>query len=862
MECAHIIGSGTDKRIHVYPDIDPSDITSLSLIQLLMSGKKLHHEVYRGEIYNDSGSFPVLVDVFKGPSDRVDDQVSKSLKYQTTLSLALRHSGETFLGYRYLQNDQNEERVILVSSFPKGESFDVFVKETLQRGDFDAFFLGVQNVLISIINMTWGERIKHGRIFDLRCIYYDADSQHVSFINFVSSTDLPVREGNAPVRRNGTGGFTLSEWALSDLPDLMYALNAVLLDYGGEESRKVMNSIRDGKMFEYEGWNMIVDYAIRTSGIDIIGVASTAVNVMRGSMVPEIQIVSKPQTQPPPAQPKTQNPKEKSPQKKQSKPKGDKSPKGKSPATRSVQEEPPKIVPVEIIKDIDTILEKTWQKAASIKKPAKDYQKVAVKHMMYNNGLIVGFEVGTGKTLTATMTIFALERLYKMEGRGDLKVIILTPASLKENMQDQMIQFGMEVSKTKPRRPTGSPPPKLFETTRYEFMTFAKFQREYKKGAVNCKDVLLVVDEAHNMRKDYRNTLNPDLNMNIKVDNTVAEFGLLCSAKAWKSVLLTATPVYNKPYDIVNLVDMAKHRYPPMDLEEWTYVQDNEEALNNTFQCLVTFQASNKADFPLRIDKYVNIEMTDEYYKKYHNVELSIWATMRRKEKRANPNQGEDGEGQVSNAFNVALKKATNDLEPYLKIDYIKTVLALGEKTVIFSVLVDSGVNTIKRYMDSRKELRDKYVEISGEVKIKERTAMVNRFNSGKAFVFLITKAGGEGLDLKGVRHVIILEQGWNDATNEQAIGRGIRYKSHADLPPEERNTTVHYLVITKPKEVRERLKALYKVKPRRGNFEESPYSADEYFKSLTESKRIENRKLMTKVEANDIKNGCTRTPN
>lgn len=835
MNCVDIRNHQIGKQLTLPSGIGQIDVNAIDLLQQLMNGKKLKHEVYFGVLHVLNENRYVVVDVYHG--NNLDEQMTKSITYQETV--ATQSFAGNVLGYAYLDDD----RALIVSDAPIGINFDEYTNELLSGGNYAAFFDVLETVITTIIIMTWATRIKHGRISDLRTIYYD--DGHASFINFISASSLPPRTSeNPPILRDANGSFSLAEWALSNLPDLMYAINA---KFDGDNTDKVKAAISN--FFEKEGWDEVVhDVVSKIGKVSVEAISKAVVNMLRNALgmseIIEFVKVDEPKT-----------PKGKSPQ-----PKTLRAPQK---PRESEPELPPKIVPIETINDINTILERTWQKALSIKKPAKDYQKTAVKHMMYNNGLIVGFQVGTGKTLTATMTIFALERLYKMEGRGELKVIILTPASLKENMQDQMIQFGMAVSKTKPKVPKGTPPPKLFERTRYEFMTFAKFQREYKKGAINCKDVLLVVDEAHNLRKDYRNIMNPEFKTNIIIKNTIAEFGIQCSAKAWKTVLLTATPVYNKPYDIVNLVAMAKHQYPPMDDSEWEYInaEYGQNDLNKTFRCLVIFQESNKTDFPARINSYESIEMTDEYYNKYHALELNIWKGMKQPKKQAEGAEGNDAFEKINNAFNVELKKATNDLEPYLKIEQIKKILATREKTVIFSALVGSGINTVKNYMNNTKGLSDKYVEISGKVKISERNEMVKRFNSGKAFVFLITKAGGEGLDLKGVRHVVILEQGWNDATNEQAIGRGIRYKSHDHLPIEERNTIVHYLVMQKPEKIRKALEELYAKKPRKSSKEESPYSADEYFLKITETKRLENNILMRKIEANDIKNGCVNTP-
>ena len=57
--------------------------------------------------------------------------------------------------------------------------------------------------------------------------------------------------------------------------------------------------------------------------------------------------------------------------------------------------------------------------------------------------------------------------------------------------------------------------------------------------------------------------------------------------------------------------------------------------------------------------------------------------------------------------------------------------------------------------------------------------------------VFCITSAGAEGLSLKNVRAVHIMEPYWNDVRMAQVKGRAVRICSHAELPPEERTVDV-----------------------------------------------------------------------
>ncbi len=69
-----------------------------------------------------------------------------------------------------------------------------------------------------------------------------------------------------------------------------------------------------------------------------------------------------------------------------------------------------------------------------------------------------------------------------------------------------------------------------------------------------------------------------------------------------------------------------------------------------------------------------------------------------------------------------------------------------------------------------------------------------------------ITGAGAEGISLKAVRAVHILEPYWNNVRTDQVKGRAVRICSHADLPPEERTVSVYtYCAMFNPIDIKER---------------------------------------------------------
>jgi hypothetical protein len=71
------------------------------------------------------------------------------------------------------------------------------------------------------------------------------------------------------------------------------------------------------------------------------------------------------------------------------------------------------------------------------------------------------------------------------------------------------------------------------------------------------------------------------------------------------------------------------------------------------------------------------------------------------------------------------------------------------------------------------------------------------------AKIFCITQSGAEGISLKNVRRVLLVEPFWNNVRIEQVIGRAIRSCSHEALPKKDRNVQVFsYIMKLTPKQI------------------------------------------------------------
>ena len=78
----------------------------------------------------------------------------------------------------------------------------------------------------------------------------------------------------------------------------------------------------------------------------------------------------------------------------------------------------------------------------------------------------------------------------------------------------------------------------------------------------------------------------------------------------------------------------------------------------------------------------------------------------------------------------------------------------------------------------------------NNDFEVKGLTGEDNKYGS-KVKVVLISKAGSEGIDLKFIRQVHILDPWYNMNRPEQIIGRAVRNFSHKDLPFEQRNVEI-----------------------------------------------------------------------
>ncbi|AXN90992.1 putative VV D11-like helicase [Namao virus] len=133
------------------------------------------------------------------------------------------------------------------------------------------------------------------------------------------------------------------------------------------------------------------------------------------------------------------------------------------------------------------------------------------------------------------------------------------------------------------------------------------------------------------------------------------------------------------------------------------------------------------------------------------------------------------------------------------------TFLSKGPVLIYSNYVKMEGIEVLKIYLkyfgyvEYSESFRGlSYIEFHGDVPRDVRTKRLEIFNrSENKFgdmikVIFLSPAGSEGISLKNVRQVHILEPYWNEVRIIQVIGRAVRQCSHSDLPQSERYVDIY----------------------------------------------------------------------
>lgn len=485
-------------------------------------------------------------------------------------------------------------------------------------------------------------------------------------------------------------------------------------------------------------------------------------------------------------------------------------------------------------------------KLARIATELQPHQQRVVDRIKTQPGLVVAHGLGSGKTLTS---IAAADELG-----GTAHVVV--PASLQGN-------YRKELAKHAP-----APSAKF---------TVDSMQRVARNPEVAPVDTQ-IIDEAHRLRES---------------GGLAAQ--ALAQAQARKRLLLTGTPFYNHPHDIASLVNIAAgERVLPAERAEFEekYVENvapkpgfvartfrgvkpgetkslkNTKELQELLQKWVDYHENTPEGFAARNDVTIETPLTKAQLKHYKHVLGDAPAWLRHKIKKGLPPTKQEakdlnaflsGVRQVSvspGGFDAALTPEgaaaeSSKIQEAAQRLQERLVKNPQHRAIVYSNFLDAG---IAPYSAELKRRGIAHGLFTGTQSKEERNAQVRAYNEGKLPVLLLSSAGGEGLDLRGTRQIQLLDPHFNKEKLEQVIARGIRFKSHEHLAPEERSVDVEHYVGTMPEPGR--------VKKLLGGEREK--GVDEYLRQLSADKaRLnEQARALLRPKAAAFMASCMRRAN
>ena len=449
------------------------------------------------------------------------------------------------------------------------------------------------------------------------------------------------------------------------------------------------------------------------------------------------------------------------------------------------------------------------------------YQEDLKKRLQGQHGMVVSWGLGSGKTIGS---IAAADQF------GSTKVI--APASLRENFRKELKAYK---------------PSNKFSVESYE---------HFVRNPEDVAGKTVIFDEAHRLRTS---------------GSARSQAAQALTDKAQKVLLLTGTPIQNKPHEIAPLVNIAAgKRVLPTDEKQFNYhytrrVKSNPGPIGRAFGAKPkdTIHAINLDDFTRRVSPYVsfhsntsdpsmptvhqrnvNVEMTEDQVKTYTKLQRQLPTSIRRRMEGSIPTAEKDAPRlnaflsatrQISNTGDSFVTHGRKEYSPKLK-SIVHNVTKSPGQSLIYSNYLDSGVTPLSELL-TKANIR--HGVFTGKLGDRERKSLVNAYNNKKIKALIVSSSGGEGLDLKNTRQVHITEPHWNEAKIEQVVGRSARKGSHIALPEAERNVDVFRYNSLLP----ERRTGFLWMKRKR------PVSADQYLEGMSQRKTQLNNEFLNALQ-------------
>jgi len=460
------------------------------------------------------------------------------------------------------------------------------------------------------------------------------------------------------------------------------------------------------------------------------------------------------------------------------------------------------------------------------------------------NGLLIYHKIGSGKTCTAIKIAEKFKNTYK--------IIIVLPASLIYNFIDELLSkcVGNIYISEQEKKILYNLDYKSKEYKElylkienrinkyYTILSYQKFIDLIQNNKLKLKKTLLIIDEIHNMisitgifYKILKNKIE-------KTDNT------------FKLILLTATPMFDKPNEIALTLNLLKPKIMlPIGIKfNNTFLESTTQNNSTTYKIINLelfkkltsnmisyYRGAPPQTFPKLNFKIVKCTMSSFQYKSYitslfninedikgsfKNVDIlklptNFFLGPRIMSNIAFPNKSIDAIGFASFKDN---KLQLKNIKKYsIKFYKIFSRIKKSDGPIfiysnfknyggIKSFIIFIEYHGYKNYKIFGEGLKTYAVWTGDEnyqmkEKIKHLFNNKDNINGHKIKILLGSPSIKEGISLLRVDQIHIMEPYWNISRLDQIIGRGVRFCSHKDMPKNKQLVNVFLYLATYLKE-------------------------------------------------------------
>ena len=456
------------------------------------------------------------------------------------------------------------------------------------------------------------------------------------------------------------------------------------------------------------------------------------------------------------------------------------------------------------------------------------------------NGLLVFHQIGSGKTCTA---ITVAE-----QWKNKRTILVLTPASLIDNFRDELRSkcgndnyiTKKEQQQLKKLKVSDKKYQEIIKKSNqriskyYNIMSYHKFINLAIKNKISLKNTFLIIDEIQNMVSESGTFYRVLYNKILKAPDNL------------KIMLLSATPMFDRPQEIALTLNLLRPKEPfPIGnnfvdtflTKKHTksgvkYTVKNLNLFKNKIKGLISYyRGADPVSYPETIFKIKRFKMEDFQYKSYLgslsdqdsyirgafksddilNMPTNFLIGPRVISNIAFPNKktGKDGLASFRGSY-LEMQNLKNYSVKFYHI--LKTIKQSEGPCFIYSNFktyggIDAFIRVIKKHgwknFKKHGEGNKRFAIWSGDETIEYKSLVKSTFNQpsnyngSKIHLVLGSPSIKEGVTLKRLQQIHILEPYWNISRMSQIIGRGVRYCSHADMPKKRRQVEI-YLYLAK----------------------------------------------------------------